>query len=907
MATLLGYTIANDPDSVKLRQESPRGYIANDETALIEFGILIRKNNAVVFNERLGLNIDQIRDFLNWVVGKRTTPLPDLVRKILCLKRARIVNSVASTGTSPALRTKENNMIAEIDTMLYDDGVTNPEDKQKCLAQNAGKYDSRGGAQSAMANAKAGPTGAKGETGATGPTGPTGPKGLNAPMPGPVAAPEPPVAAPEPPVSTTVGATGSHCTTIVNCDNSTIIKEIEGLKTSVQTIVDHLKTQAVAKNGKNGENGENAVTAPSGNVDNDIAALKGNTSDFSIILQRLGDMDKMLRELLERSTVVKNASSAVEAAKNGDHTELKKLLEEILAILRKSPPSPIEASVADEKAEEVKTFTENPDIMTILKEIKKEVVQINGDDIDNSVLAIVKAIKTQLNEVNEAVGDRPAKILEIINTILPGVNAGIDKLESKFTEVMKGINSIRSNISDLSGSLPDRFDEVLVAISKIQPQASVDYGPQFTHIDESMRRMYAERDYTRRFDELNQKVDDLMDLLRRCCGGGQLQGLPAPPARNEPYQLPGPAPAPAPALLGNWNEQPAGPTGPLMLENRKGFNLPDPRNLFGLGPGPGPLPPMPTPPEPVEPQLLLKNMNRPLMLENKKNNKPKRKRIVIGNNNSEPSSNIADTDEDNVSFEPRKSRGLPAGSDVEEKAEEEEAEEEEAEEEEAEEEAEEEGKPERKRLNIKNNENSNNIPKPIQKDDKSARKLFGPEKTRGLSASSEEDDTTNNSTNNTNNNDEQPPPPPNEMPPPPKTDKESRKTTEVGKQLTEAVGREPGRGKSIDSDVKYVQLKKLQEAYEDGDKGDKARDFKDVEKLVNEFLDGFDDNGPLKTAFLKNYKTKLDKTHWTLYLKNLFEAIGKLSNKPSVLNATRKKGGRRTQIKSSRITRKNRK
>jgi hypothetical protein len=76
----------------------------------------------------------------------------------------------------------------------------------------------------------------------------------------------------------------------------------------------------------------------------------------------------------------------------------------------------------------------------------------------------------------------------------------------------------------------------------------------------------------------------------------------------------------------------------------------------------------------------------------------------------------------------------------------------------------------------------------------------------------------------------------------------------------------------------------------------------DLEKLVNEFLDGFDDNGPLKTAFLKNYKTKLDKTHWTLYLKNLFEAIGKLSNKPSVLNTTRKKGG--SQTKSKRTTRK---
>ena len=163
-----------------------------------------------------------------------------------------------------------------------------------------------------------------------------------------------------------------------------------------------------------------------------------------------------------------------------------------------------------------------------------------------------------------------------------------------------------------------------------------------------------------------------------------------------------------------------------------------------------------------------------------------------------------------------------------------------------------------------------------------------------------------NDNNNSNNNVTPTPPLPNETP----ADlsigkgKEDRKTSEVGKQLTEAVKREPGRGKSIDGDVKYVQLKALQAAYEDGDKGPKARDFNDVEKLVNEFLDGFDDNGPLKTAFLKNYKTKLDKTHWTLYLKNLFEVIGKLSNKPSILNNTRKKGGRRAQTNSKRTTRK---
>jgi hypothetical protein len=161
-----------------------------------------------------------------------------------------------------------------------------------------------------------------------------------------------------------------------------------------------------------------------------------------------------------------------------------------------------------------------------------------------------------------------------------------------------------------------------------------------------------------------------------------------------------------------------------------------------------------------------------------------------------------------------------------------------------------------------------------------------------------------------NNNNSLPPPPPNDEEEKPINNKlvmgvgkEGRITTEVGKQLSEAITREPNRGKDINKDEKYEQLKELQAAYEDGDK---VRDFKDVEPLINEFLEGFDPNGPLKTAFLKNYKTKLDKTHWTLYLKNLFEAIGKLSNKPSVLNTTRKKGGKRSERKSTRYTRKRR-
>ena len=203
MATLLGKTIANDPDTIKIRQTSALGYSPKDVDALLEFGILTKVNNTPVSNKNLKLDPNQIRDFLNWVVSKRTPPYPPLVRKILCLKRARIVNSKGSVSTPNGLRTKENQMIAEIDTLLRDDGVTNPEDREKCLTESADKYDSKAGAAAALANAKAGPTGA---TGATGPTGPTGPKGDSLPinMKGPVGVPQ--------------GATGSHCTTIVNCD-----------------------------------------------------------------------------------------------------------------------------------------------------------------------------------------------------------------------------------------------------------------------------------------------------------------------------------------------------------------------------------------------------------------------------------------------------------------------------------------------------------------------------------------------------------------------------------------------------------------------------------------------------------------------------------------------------------------
>jgi hypothetical protein len=104
-------------------------------------------------------------------------------------------------------------MIAEIDTLLFDDGVLNPADKDKCLTESAGRYDSKGGAVAAMANSKAGPAG---PTGPTGPTGATGPKGdtvIAPPTAGPVGVPDP----------------------TNPCDNTEVLNEIRELKEIVKS------------------------------------------------------------------------------------------------------------------------------------------------------------------------------------------------------------------------------------------------------------------------------------------------------------------------------------------------------------------------------------------------------------------------------------------------------------------------------------------------------------------------------------------------------------------------------------------------------------------------------------------------------------------------------------------------
>ena len=315
------------------------------------------------------------------------------------------------------------------------------------------------------------------------------------------------------------------------------------------------------------------------------------------------------------------------------------------------------------------------------------------------------------------------------------------------------------------------------------------------------------------------------------------------------------------------------------------------------------------------------------MLENKKNNKkddkPKRKRIVIGNNNNaEPIGDFDDDDEERESFGPKQSRGLPASSNTGEIDDEDEDDEE---------------KPKRKRVVIDNNEN--NTPHPRLKINQSSRKLYSPEQPRKPSSNNdyevvpqnsnneEEEEPLLNSTNTNNNvpapppnnNNNVPAPPPNNNAPapplPPSNDDDEKNPKirlgvskmnlslkDINKGLKDSVIREKPFGKDINKDKKFAQLKELENTYKNQDKVD----FEDAKKQIKEFLDDFDEKGTLKTA-LRGYNTKLDKSHWTLYLEELFTALEHIGNplqKKTSLRGTKltaKVGGKR---KSTRYTRK---
>jgi len=133
----MGFQIANDADSVSKRASSVTGFIDEDLPLLRILRVVEKKKGAEKVNNNLVQAPEEIRDFLTWASGDKKVPLPPLARRILCLKRAIIKNSIASVGTSLQQRTGEKKQLEEIDAILRSDGVTDPDSLKQCETEGS--------------------------------------------------------------------------------------------------------------------------------------------------------------------------------------------------------------------------------------------------------------------------------------------------------------------------------------------------------------------------------------------------------------------------------------------------------------------------------------------------------------------------------------------------------------------------------------------------------------------------------------------------------------------------------------------------------------------------------------------------------------------------------------------------
>ncbi|NBQ47840.1 MAG: hypothetical protein EBU33_05220, partial [Sphingobacteriia bacterium] len=133
----MGHEIINDPATIQERQDSKDGFATVDIPLLKTLRVLKTEKGQLQVNKKLAPTTKDIQDFLQWTTGNRKPPLPPIARRILCLKRAIIKNSVSYVQTGNLQRTGENKQLEEIDALLRADGVKNLDTVDKCSSENS--------------------------------------------------------------------------------------------------------------------------------------------------------------------------------------------------------------------------------------------------------------------------------------------------------------------------------------------------------------------------------------------------------------------------------------------------------------------------------------------------------------------------------------------------------------------------------------------------------------------------------------------------------------------------------------------------------------------------------------------------------------------------------------------------
>jgi chromosome segregation ATPase len=267
MPRFMNFPIADDSASVSARTVSNTGFIESDIPLLDYFRILKKTPQGKVLNTDLVQNPQEVRDFLFWASGKRGLPLPPIVRKVLCLKRATLKSGISSINTSNKLRTGESKILAEIDSLLRLDGAKNPDDPESCPAE--------------------------GSTFVSGST------------------------TPEQTPETKASEKGA-CVTHVHCDNASVIELLTKIYASIQQLESSAGTKAGVQQLQGLKNAVSVLSASTG----DPGSLAAETAKKAADASAAGEIETVKRSL----NALQSELSLLTTITKGNHEHIRALL-----------------------------------------------------------------------------------------------------------------------------------------------------------------------------------------------------------------------------------------------------------------------------------------------------------------------------------------------------------------------------------------------------------------------------------------------------------------------------------------------------------------------------------------------------------------------------------------------------
>ena len=110
----LGLSIDRNSDTLRGRQDDPRGYLDKDKPLLESFGILIDDKPPA----DLPLKAKDYREFIDWLSNGPATPVPSAPARILCYYRRKLEKGMNNFGTTDGMRLKQRNLVAAINDKL---------------------------------------------------------------------------------------------------------------------------------------------------------------------------------------------------------------------------------------------------------------------------------------------------------------------------------------------------------------------------------------------------------------------------------------------------------------------------------------------------------------------------------------------------------------------------------------------------------------------------------------------------------------------------------------------------------------------------------------------------------------------------------------------------------------------